>query len=279
MSFISFPILMILMAMISIQWGASFAKELFLVVGPAAMSGLRLIFAAAILLVIWRPWRTPLQKSSYRKIVLYGASLGAMNLLFYLSLDRIPLGIAVALEFTGPLSISLLQSRKPLDFLWAILATAGIYLILPVTDQVTPLDIIGILLALGAGACWALYIYFGRTAGQSENLGAVTSLGMMVAALVVLPFAFFYSDTSTVSLKIIPMAFLIAVLSSALPYSLEMVALRKIPTKTFGILMSLEPATAALMGYLNLKEVLNITQIIAITCVIMASAGAAWSDD
>ena len=266
---------MIVAAMLSIQFGASLAKELFPAIGPAALSGFRLAFAAFLLMMIWRPWRVRLTKESYKKIALYGAALGMMNLTFYLALDRIPLGIAVALEFTGPLAVSLIQSRKPTDFLWAILAALGIYLILPINTNVSQLDSLGIVLALAAGFFWALYILWGQAAGKSEDIGAVTSLGMLAAAVVVIPFAVVFSSSSAITLSILPMAFLVAVLSSAIPYSLEMVALRKIPTKTFGILMSLEPATAALMGYFNLQEVLTVTQISAICCVMIASLGTA----
>ncbi len=277
MSFLSLPILMIFLAMFSIQLGASFAKELFPVVGPIALSGFRLTFAALILLVIWRPWRHKLPLASYKKIALYGAALGFMNLTFYLALERIPLGLVVALEFTGPLAVSLLKSRKVVDFLWVLLAAVGIYLILPIMASSSPLDPVGIMLALAAGFFWALYILFGQTAGKSADTGSVTSIGMFFAAVVVLPFVFFWRGSAEISIAVIPMALLVAILSSALPYSIEMIALKQIPLKTFGILMSLEPATAALMGYFNLKEILTTTQIIAIVCIIVASLGTTLS--
>ncbi len=268
---------MILLAMLSIQLGASFAKELFPVVGPVALSGFRLTFAALILLVIWRPWRQVLPLASYKKIALYGAALGLMNLTFYLALERIPLGLVVALEFTGPLAISLIKSRKAVDFLWVLLAAVGIYLILPLIASSNPLDPVGIALALAAGFFWAFYILFGQAAGTCAGTGTVTSLGMFFAAVVVLPFVFFWRSTGEISVSVLPVAFLVAILSSALPYSIEMIALKQIPLKTFGILMSLEPATAALMGYFNLKEVLTTTQIIAIACIILASLGTTLS--
>jgi inner membrane transporter RhtA len=261
--------------MISIQFGDSVAKTLFPVVGAGAMTGLRLAFASILLLVIWRPWRVRLTEKSYRTIALYGTSLGLMNLFFYLALERIPLGVAVALEFTGPLTVALFHSRRKLDFMWAFLALGGIALLMPFHLFATHLDSVGIFWALAAGLCWALYIIFGQTAGQSENLGAVTSIGMFFAALIVLPFSIYLTNVSQLSLNILPLALTVAVLSSALPYSLEMIALKKIPTKTFGILMSLEPAMAALMGYLNLKENLSAIQLLAIVCIILASAGGA----
>ena len=270
-----FPILMILIAMFSIQFGASIAKSLFPLIGAGATSGLRLFFASLILLVIWRPWKSPLNKRARWSILIYGISLGLMNLFFYLALERIPLGIVVALEFTGPLGVALLQSKNRFDFLWAFLAALGLYLILPFHSLSPNLDLLGILWALGAGVFWGLYIIFGQKAGQNENLGAVTSLGMLVAALVVLPFAFFLTSPQSLSVRIFPLAILVAILSSALPYSLEMIALKKIHSKTFGILMSLEPAIATLMGYWNLNESLTLTQLTALTCIVLASLGAA----
>lgn len=261
--------------MLSIQFGAALAKSLFPLIGTAAVTGLRLFFAAFILLVFWRPWRNRLTVKSYKAIFIYGFSLGMMNLLFYFALERIPLGIAVALEFIGPLLVSLIQSRKKFDFFWAFLAALGIYFILPASTLAVPLDKLGILYAFIAGLCWALYILFGKSAGQSEDMGAVTSLGMLVAAIVASPFVFLKTDFSLLSIQIIPIGIGIAVLSSALPYSLEMIVLKKIPTRSFGILMSLEPAIAAIMGYFSLKENLTHLQVFAIALIISASVGTA----
>ena len=196
-----------------------------------------------------------------------------MNLLFYISLERIPLGIAVALEFTGPLAVSLIHSKKPIDFIWAILAAVGIFLILPLTQSAEALDVVGILFALGAGFCWALYILFGQKAGGDEHAGIVTSLGMLVAALIVFPFSLVLSSKDIFVSEAMPLAFGVAILSSALPYSLEMISLKRIPAKTFGILMSLEPAVAALMGFMFLSETLTAKQTVAIACIICASLG------
>lgn len=277
------PILMVLMAMLSIQFGASLAKQLFPIIGAGTMTGLRLFFAALILLAIWRPWRHKFNLSGQlnikknKFILLYGASLGLMNLFFYLALEKIPLGIAVALEFTGPLAVAIWQSRRFVDFLWALLATVGIYLIMPMGTTAESINTMGVVWALLAGGCWASYIVFGQVAGQNENLGAVTSLGMLVAALVVMPYAFMTTSFQHLQIQaqiqILPMALLIAILSSAIPYSLEMIALKQMPTKTFGILMSLEPAIATAMGFLNLKENLTLTQGLALVCIVSASMG------
>jgi inner membrane transporter RhtA len=270
---LALPLLTLIIAIVSIQFGASVAKGLFPLVGAYGATALRLSIAAFILLIIWRPWRTRLSKKSYTSIAIYGVSLGLMNLLFYISLERIPLGIAVALEFTGPLAVSLIHSKKAVDFLWAILAAVGIFLILPLTQSAEALDVVGILFALGAGLCWALYILFGQKAGGEEHAGMVTSLGMMVAALVVLPFNFIFGAKTIFNPEALPLALGVAILSSALPYSLEMISLKRIPAKTFGILMSLEPAIAALMGFLYLSETLTAKQLVAIGCIICASLG------
>lgn len=263
----------LLIAMLSIQSGAALAKQLFMEAGPAGTTTLRVGFAAIILLVAWRPWRARFTRVHLKDIALYGMSLGLMNLLFYLALERIPLGIAVALEFTGPLALSLMSSKRLTDILWAFLAGLGIYLILPVQSNEHALDLIGILYALAAGAFWALYIWFGQRAGKDAHSGHVTALGMTAAALVTLPFGVAMNGESLVNLSLWPLGLAIAVLSSAIPYSLEMLALKTIPLKTFGILMSAEPAIAALAGYLFLKEQLTGVQMVAILCVMAASAG------
>ena len=259
--------------MISIQSGASLAKELFPLIGVHATTMLRLSFATLVLCSIWRPWKTRLLKRDVRSILLYGTSLGVMNLTFYLALERIPLGIAVALEFTGPLAVAFFTSRKPLDFIWAAFAVAGIILVLPVSQSSAALDTLGIVYALGAGVCWALYIIFGQRAGSGIPSGTATSLGMLTAALIVLPFGLANASHSLLNGSTLLLALAVAVFSSALPYSLEMIALKKLPTKTFSILMSLEPALAALSGFAFLKERLTLTQWAAVGLVIVASLG------
>lgn len=266
-------VVLVLAAMISIQSGAAIAKQIFPILGPIGTTTLRLTFASLILCALWRPWRMRPSRKEIRAISIYGASLGAMNLLFYLALARIPLGIAVALEFSGPLAVSLLASRKPVDFLWAALAATGISLILPITESSAPLDIAGVLLALAAGVCWALYILFGKRAGTHIHAGLVTSLGMVVATLVVLPIGLMDSGSSLLNPEILPLAIAVAIFSSALPYSLEMIAMKNLPAKNFGILMSIEPAIAALSGLIFMGELLTPQQWLAILCVILASFG------
>jgi inner membrane transporter RhtA len=272
MSRATLSILLLIVAMISIQFGASFAKQIFHIVPPAGITMLRTSLAAIFLLALWRPWRGNWDRSAWRLVLPYGASLGIMNLLFYLSLERIPLGIAVAVEFTGPLGLALFSSRRKQDLLWVVLAALGIILISPITGH-DALDPIGLLLALGAGFCWALYIIFGQRMGRRIPAGTATALGMLVAALVTVPMGVFYVDEQFLKAQVWVIGLIVAAFSSALPYSLEMMVLKHLPTKTFGILMSLEPAIAALMGLLFLRETLNLQQGLAMGCIMVASAG------
>jgi inner membrane transporter RhtA len=272
-------IFILLGAMLSIQLGASLAKSLFPVIGSVGTTTLRIGFAAIVMCLISKPWQRSYSRDELRKIAVYGISLGVMNLFFYLALEKIPLGIAVALEFTGPLSVALWASRKRLDFVWAFLAAAGIYFVLPAPSETADvsLNLIGIIYALAAGACWALYIIFGQRLSHSLPAGIAASMGMLVAALVALPFGIDSTGVGLVQIGMWPVAFAVALLSSAIPYSLEMIALKRLPTKTFGILMSLEPALAAVSGFLFLKEELNVFQTGAVFCIIIASLGSALS--
>lgn len=268
---------LILIAMLSIQYGASIAKSFFPVAGPAGTTALRVLISALILVAVARPWREKLSTAQWRVTALYGVSLGLMNLLFYFSLQRIPLGIAVALEFVGPLAVALLASKRLLDLTWAFLAAMGIYLILPSSELAQPLDATGVLLALGAGFFWGLYIVFGKSAGKEGSSLSIAALGMCFAAAVVFPVGLVMNTTAVLSPSLWPMGALIAVLSSAIPYSLEFKAMRGMPPKTFGVLMSLEPVVATMVGILFLNEHLTTLQWSAIVCIICASAGSTIS--
>lgn len=265
------PILALVVGMVSIQSGAALAKGLFPVVGAAGVTTLRVGFSALILLAVWRPWRRSLERGEAGAIALYGAALGLMNLLFYLALRTIPLGIAVAIEFTGPLAVALVGSRRALDFAWIGLAVLGLGLLLPLGDTAS-LDATGAALALGAGLCWAAYIVFGQRAGRAGG-GRAVSLGMAVAALVVAPVGIAEASTDLLAPTTLATGLVIAVLSSALPYSLEMFALTRLPRPAFGVLMSLEPAVAAVAGLALLGERLTLVQGCAIGCIVAASAG------
>jgi inner membrane transporter RhtA len=271
------PILILLLAMLSIQFGASQAKQLFSILGIAGTSTARLVFASLIMVTVFKPWKVTFTKKMLKSLLLYGTSLGLMNFSFYFALQRIPLGITVALEFIGPLSVAIFSSKKKVDYFWAILAGIGIILLLPKESAVETLDPIGMFLAILAGGFWALYIIFGKRAGSDLHGGVASSMGMVVAALVVLPVGLTLDGVRLFNLSALPMILLVAIFGSALPYSLEMIALKKMPTKTFGVLMSLEPAVAALMGLVFLSEALTITQWLAIGCVIISSLGSTLS--
>ncbi|QXH49773.1 threonine/homoserine exporter RhtA [Pseudomonas fakonensis] len=271
-----FPIGLLLIAMASIQSGASLAKSMFPVVGAQGTTTLRLIFASIIMLLILRPWRARMDASTWRSVIIYGMALGGMNFLFYMSLRTVPLGVAVALEFTGPLTVALLASRRTLDFIWIALAVAGLLLLIPVGQTGANIDPIGALYALGAGVCWALYILYGQKAG-AENGIQTAALGVVIAALFVAPIGIVHAGSALLTPALLPVALAVAVLSTALPYSLEMVALTRMPARTFGTLMSIEPAFGALSGLLFLGEKLSLWQWLAILAIITASVGATLS--
>lgn len=267
------PVGLLLIAMASIQSGASLAKSMFPIVGAQGTTTLRLIFASIIMLLILRPWRAKLTAKSLKTVIVYGIALGGMNLLFYMSLRTVPLGIAVALEFTGPLAVAIFSSRKAIDFVWIGLAITGLLLLIPLGEGAQGIDLVGTAYALGAGVCWALYILFGQKAG-ADNGVQTAALGVIIAALFIAPAGIVHAGSALLTPALIPIALAVALLSTALPYTLEMIALTRMPTRTFGTLMSIEPAFGALSGLLFLHEVLSVTQWIAILCIIMASVGA-----
>jgi inner membrane transporter RhtA len=201
-------------------------------------------------------------------------SLGCMNYCFYLSLSSIPLGIAVALEFAGPLALAMAASRRAIDFLWILLAALGLLALLPLGFGSRTLNTTGVLFGLAAGVFWALYIYFGRKAGAAHG-GQTTALGMLIGAIVVVPFGVAQAGAQMLAPAILPAAFGVALLSSAVPYSLEMLAMPRLPTRTVGVLMSLDPALGALSGLCFLGERLSAIQWTAIISIMAASAGSA----
>jgi inner membrane transporter RhtA len=259
--------------MASIQSGASLAKSMFAEVGAQGTTTLRLIFASIIMLVLLRPWRAKLTAQSLRTVLVYGMALGGMNFLFYMSLRTVPLGIAVALEFTGPLAVAIYASRKAIDFLWIALALIGLLLLIPTGTAGTGIDLAGAGYALGAGVCWALYILFGQKAG-ADNGVQTAALGVMIAALFVAPIGIIHAGAALLTPSLIPVAIGVALLSTALPYTLEMISLTRMPARTFGTLMSVEPAIGALSGLVFLHEYLSLAQWLAIGCIILASVGA-----
>ena len=266
------PILVILISMISIQSGASLAKSLFPMIGAPGVTALRLALGTLILVIIFKPWRLRFAKEQRLPLLFYGLSLGGMNYLFYLSIQTVPLGIAVALEFTGPLAVALFSSRRPVDFIWVVLAVLGLWFLLPLGQDVSHVDLFGAAMALGAGACWAIYILSGQRAG-AEHGPATVAVGSLIAALVFVPLGVAQAGEALWHWSVIPLGLAVAVLSTALPYSLEMIALTRLPTRTFGTLMSMEPALAAVAGILFLGETLTPVQLLALGAIIAASMG------
>ncbi|EMX2205552.1 threonine/homoserine exporter RhtA [Enterobacter hormaechei] len=266
------PVAVILIAMMSIQSGASLAKSLFPLVGAPGVTALRISLGTLILVVVFKPWRLRFKKEQRLPLLFYGLALGGMNYMFYLSIQTIPLGIAVALEFTGPLAVALFSSRRPVDFIWVVLAVLGLWFLLPLGQSVSQIDLTGAALALGAGACWAVYILTGQRAGE-EHGPATVALGSLIAAVIFVPIGMAQATDSIWQWSILPVGLAVAILSTALPYSLEMIALTRLPTRIFGTLMSMEPALAAISGMIFLGETLPLVQTLALCSIIAASMG------
>lgn len=266
------PIVVLLIAMCSIQGGASLAKSLFPLTGAPGVTALRLALGTLMLVVVFKPWRLRFTREQRLPLLTYGISLGAMNYMFYLAIQTVPLGIAVALEFVGPLSVALFGSRRAVDFLWVILAVLGLWYLLPLGDNVSHVDLTGAALALGAGACWAIYIISGHKAGE-EHGPATVALGSLIASVIFVPVGVLQAGDLLWHWSVLPLGIAVALLSTALPYSLEMIALTRLPTRTFGTLMSMEPALAALSGMIFLGETLNFQQVAALMCIVIASVG------
>jgi len=261
----------VLGAVVSVQTGAAIATTLFDSVGPAGAVFLRVALGAIVLMAIWRP---ALARARGRVwlVAVFGFALAAMNLSFYASLDRIPLGIAVTIEFVGPLGVAIAASRRRLDLAWAALAACGIVLLAPTPGS--SLDALGVALALLAGGFWALYIVTSARVGQAFEGGDGLAMAMVLAAALLLPFGVVDGGAELVALGVLAVALAVAVLSSVIPYSLELEALRRLPQSTFGVLMSLEPAVATLAGLVILGQRLSAPELVAIGLVIAASAGA-----
>jgi inner membrane transporter RhtA len=275
------PVAALIGSLITLSVGTSLAKSLFPFVGAEGTTTYRLIFSTLLLMAFWRPWRRTWSWNEAPLLVMFGATLGVMNLLFYSAIKTVPFGLAIAIEFTGPLAVALWSSKKPLDFVWIVLAVLGMGLILPLSqhmgvDSPTALDPVGIGFALGAGFCWAMYIVIGQRV--ADRIGAfATPMGMLVAAMVVTPFGISVAGTSLLNVEWMLIGLGIALLSSAIPYSLEMYSLKHLPKQTFSILLSLEPAVGALAGWLVLAEQLSTQQLCAIGLIMAASMGSAMT--
>jgi inner membrane transporter RhtA len=267
------PTLLVVVAVSSVQFGAAFAKTIFDEVGPGGTVFLRVFFAAVVLVAIWRPAVRGRTRADWRLIALFGLCLGAMNLAFYEAIERIPLGIAVTLEFVGPLGVAIAGSRRLLDLAWVVLAAAGIVLL---SDFGTAdLDGLGVALALGAGTLWAVYILLSARMGRVFPGGSGLALAMVAAAAILAPFGVADAGAELLAPEVLAVGAAVAILSSAIPYTLEMEALRRMPAGVFGVMMSIEPAVAALAGFIVLDEGLATRELVAILLVVAASAGAA----
>ena len=262
----------VLLSISSTQLGAAIAKSLFNELGPAGTVLLRVGFSALVLLLLWRPQLRGYVRANYFIVILFGLVLAGMNLCFYYALERIPLGIAVTIEFVGPLAVAIAGSRRLLDLLWVLLAASGIVLLAPLGGR--NLDPLGVVLALLAGSLWGAYILLSARVGRAFSGGTGLAIAMAVATLVLLPVGVLSGGAALLKPQLLTMGFGVALLSSALPYSLELEALRRLKTGVFGVLMSLEPAIAAAAGFVILNEKLEVRVITAILLVSVAAAGA-----
>jgi len=261
-------------SMVSIQIGATLAKSLFGQVGPLGMVTLRVGLAAVVLMIWRRPRLRGHTPAAYRLLVLFGLSLAIMNSLFYLSIARIPTGVAVAIEFSGPLLVALLYSRRWIDGLWVALAAVGVVLLSPLrTDNLDPW---GVAFALLAGVAWGGYIVLSARMGRIFQGGEGLALSMAVGGLALLPLGLAADGWTMLSPDILALGLGVAVLASALPYSLEMAALRRLPVNVFGVLLSLEPAIASTISFVGLGETLTAQMIVAIALIMVAAAGVSF---
>lgn len=267
------PLVSVLLAIISVQGGAAIAKSIFPVLGAAGTASLRIGLSAIFLLMIFRPNLNKLTIPQWKAVIPFGLCLGAMNLVFYLAIERIPIGLGVTLEFVGPLILAVFSSKKRTDFLWILLAAAGIALIAPWNEQ--NIDPIGALLALLAGVFWAGYILLGGKISKIMDGTQAVTVGMIFASFMVIPFGIASGGLSNFTPDMSFAVCVLALLSSAIPFLLEMKALKQLTSSTFSILMSMEPAVAALSALIFLGEYLILSEWLAIILVMSASAGAA----
>jgi inner membrane transporter RhtA len=265
------PIALVLCGVTSIQFGAAVAATMFDDLGPAGTSALRLGWAAIILMVLFRPRVRGRSAEDLRLVAVFGLTLGAMNLFFYEALDRIPLGVAVTIEFAGPLGVAVATSRSRLDLVWATLAAAGIILLS--NPFGAGIDTVGLILILAAAACWAAYILIAQRATASYESSDGLALAMVVAAIVPLIPGGVEAGATLLQPEWLALGACVALASSVIPYSLETEALRRLPTSVFGVLMSIEPAVAALAGFLVLGQSLNARELVAMALVVVASVG------
>ncbi|PZG21889.1 EamA family transporter [Nonomuraea aridisoli] len=263
---------LVLLAIFSVQLGAGFAKELFAALPPSAVVFLRIATGALVMGVVVRPRLRGLARGDWAVGIGFGVTLALMNLTFYEALSRLPMGIAVAIEFLGPLGVAVAASRRRLDLLWVALAAAGVVMLAPWTESAS-VSWAGIGFALLAGGCWAAYILLSSAAGQRFPGTSGLAFAMIVSAVVIAPVGATTGGADLLQPELVLIGLGVGLLSSVIPYSLELQALRRMPKQVFGILMSLEPAVAALIGLLVLSEVLHVQQWAAVLCIVAASLG------
>jgi inner membrane transporter RhtA len=263
-------ILAIVLAMISITVGASFAKSMFSYIKPESVTFLRLTLSAVILFFALRVWEAKLTKKNIGSVCLYGCTIAGMNLFFYMSIKTIPIGVALAIELIGPLFVSIVFSQKRSDLIWAALAALGIYLLIPISTSASELDPIGIAYAGIAATFWGAYIIFGKKAGLQHGAKA-PALGLVVASILMLPIGIETLSLSSLSIDLVLLMVVVAILSSLIPLVLEMKALRHLPTKTYGVLTSGEPVIGTIASFFILGEKLAAIQTIGITIIVFAS--------
>jgi inner membrane transporter RhtA len=267
------PTLLVVVAVSSVQFGAALAKSLFDEVGAGGTVFLRVLFAALVLVAVWRPAVAGRSPADWRLVAVFGLTLAGMNLAFYESLERIPLGIATTFEFVGPLGVAIAGSRRPVDLAWVVLAGTGIVLLSDFGGA--DLDRLGVALALLAGGFWAAYILLSARVGSAFPGASGLALAMVAGAVLLAPVGIADAGGDLLVPGVLAVAVAVAILSSAIPYTLEMEALRRMPAGVFGVMMSIEPAVAALAGFIVLDEGLATRELVAILLVVAASAGAA----
>lgn len=269
-------VLYMILSMVSYQISASFAKQLIAILDPLTVTVLRLSFATVIIAIMFRSWKiwSRLPYLKWRDLLMYCTSLGLMNILFYTSLGKLPQGIAVGLEFIGPLGLALLSIKQKSDYIWVAFAMLGIALMVPWQDPTQHhFSYIGAACALGAGFCWAFYIYFGQKV-VTQNIGMhALTIGIGLSALTLLPISIWHNAPALLETQYWGKALLIAILATAIPYALDLMALKQLTKLTYGTLTSLAPALAALTGFLLLHEEISMLQWVALGCVMLASIG------
>jgi inner membrane transporter RhtA len=267
------PIAAVVSSTFCFQIGATFAKDLFPAIGPAGAACLRLGYAALMIWAVSRPWRQWPTNTPKLPMLGLGLSLAGVILFFYLALEHLPLGIAVSLQFLGPLSIAIFASRRAVDLVWAIIAAAGVWCLVGSGAGFDSIDPVGLFWALNAAACWAGYILFGQAASPAYGV-TMGPIGMGLAAVFTLPIGLWQAGSALFDPALVPLALGVALFSAAIPFSLQLYALPRMPNRTFAIFTSIEPAIGALSGFVMLGERLALIQIIGIAAVIIAAIGA-----